>query len=215
MYDCFSPLRTYRTPKILRSSPRRHLGERTTTIPMNTPPSPKLTVSGCYHYMEEGLVRVTDPPLFSPSPPLWDLEIGKERMTKSSSAPFLSALPIWNRFGLFIQADIALMPSWFNLSLFQSRQNGAALLLHMSAVLKPASSQVGRKVWKGILQLLFAGQLHAVHIEGREPRRIRCQGATRQAVQLHMSGGMPAPAQLLAHIPGGKGNSRVQRVQYA
>ena len=136
-------------------------------------------------------------------------------MTKSSSAPFLSALPIWNRFGLFIQAYIALMPSWFNLSLFQSRQNGAALLLHMSAVLKPASSQVGRKVWKGILQLLFAGQLHAVHIEGREPRRIRCQGATRQAVQLYMAGGMPAPAQLLAHIPGGKGNSRVQRVQYA
>lgn len=138
--------------------------------------------------MAEGLVRVTDPPLFSPSPPLLDLEIGKERMTKSSSAPFLSALPIWNRFGLFIQAYIALMPSWFNLSLFQSRQNGAALLLHMSAVLKPASSQVGRKVWKGILQLLFAGQLHAVHIEGREPRRIRCQGATRQAVQLHMAG---------------------------
>ena len=41
------PVRTYFTPKILRSSPRRHLGERTTTIPMKPPPLPhELTVSG-------------------------------------------------------------------------------------------------------------------------------------------------------------------------
>ena len=38
----------YFTLKILRSSPRRHRGERTTTIPMKTPPLPfRLTVSGC------------------------------------------------------------------------------------------------------------------------------------------------------------------------
>ncbi len=30
----------YFTLKILRSSPRRHRGERTTTIPMKTPPLP-------------------------------------------------------------------------------------------------------------------------------------------------------------------------------
>ena len=39
---------SYFTLKILRSSPRRHRGERTTTIPMKTPPLPlDLTVSGC------------------------------------------------------------------------------------------------------------------------------------------------------------------------
>ena len=39
----------YFTPKILRSSPRRHFGERTTTIPMKTPPLPiSLTVAGCF-----------------------------------------------------------------------------------------------------------------------------------------------------------------------
>ena len=32
------PGRTYFTPKILRSSPRRHLGDRTTTMPIKTPP---------------------------------------------------------------------------------------------------------------------------------------------------------------------------------
>ncbi len=38
----------YFTLNILRSSPRRHRGERTTTIPMKTPPLPfKLTVPGC------------------------------------------------------------------------------------------------------------------------------------------------------------------------
>ena len=42
MYD------PYFTLKILRSSPRRHRGERTTTIPMKTPPLPvSLTVAGC------------------------------------------------------------------------------------------------------------------------------------------------------------------------
>ena len=39
----------YFTLKILRSSPRRHRGERTTTIPMKTPPLPlRLTVAGCF-----------------------------------------------------------------------------------------------------------------------------------------------------------------------
>lgn len=39
----------YLTLKILRSSPRRHRGERTTTIPMKTPPLPvNLTVAGCF-----------------------------------------------------------------------------------------------------------------------------------------------------------------------
>ena len=38
----------YFTLNILRSSPRRHRGERTTTIPMKTPPLPvSLTVAGC------------------------------------------------------------------------------------------------------------------------------------------------------------------------
>ena len=35
-------------PDILRSSPRRHRGERTTTIPMKTPPLPvEFAVDGC------------------------------------------------------------------------------------------------------------------------------------------------------------------------
>ena len=43
MYD------PYFTLKILRSSPRRHRGERTTTIPMKTPPLPvSLAVAGCF-----------------------------------------------------------------------------------------------------------------------------------------------------------------------
>ena len=38
----------YFTLKILRSSPRRHRGERTTTIPMKTPPLPVgFAVDGC------------------------------------------------------------------------------------------------------------------------------------------------------------------------
>ena len=42
MYD------PYFTLKILRSSPRRHRGERTTTIPMKTPPLPvEFAVDGC------------------------------------------------------------------------------------------------------------------------------------------------------------------------
>ena len=42
MYD------PYFTLKILRSSPRRHRGERTTTIPMKTPPLPVgFAVDGC------------------------------------------------------------------------------------------------------------------------------------------------------------------------
>ena len=40
--------RTYFTLNILRSSPRRHRGERTTTIPMKTPPLPvEFAVDGC------------------------------------------------------------------------------------------------------------------------------------------------------------------------
>ena len=43
MYD------PYFTLKILRSSPRRHRGERTTTIPMKTPPLPVgFAVDGCF-----------------------------------------------------------------------------------------------------------------------------------------------------------------------
>ncbi len=43
MYD------PYFTLKILRSSPRRHRGERTTTIPMKTPPLPvEFAVDGCF-----------------------------------------------------------------------------------------------------------------------------------------------------------------------
>ena len=39
----------YFTLKILRSSPRRHRGERTTTIPMKTPPLPVgFAVDGCF-----------------------------------------------------------------------------------------------------------------------------------------------------------------------
>ena len=39
----------YFTLKILRSSPRRHRGERTTTIPMKTPPLPvEFAVDGCF-----------------------------------------------------------------------------------------------------------------------------------------------------------------------
>ena len=39
----------YLTLKILRSSPRRHRGERTTTIPMKTPPLPvEFAVDGCF-----------------------------------------------------------------------------------------------------------------------------------------------------------------------
>ena len=35
-------------PKSLRSSPRRHRGDRITTMPMKTPPLPvELAVSGC------------------------------------------------------------------------------------------------------------------------------------------------------------------------
>ena len=38
----------YFTLNILRSSPRRHRGERTTTIPMKTPPLPvEFAVDGC------------------------------------------------------------------------------------------------------------------------------------------------------------------------
>ena len=39
----------YLTLNILRSSPRRHRGERTTTIPMKTPPLPVgFAVDGCF-----------------------------------------------------------------------------------------------------------------------------------------------------------------------
>ena len=38
----------YFIPKSLRSSPRRHRGDRITTMPMKTPPLPiELAVSGC------------------------------------------------------------------------------------------------------------------------------------------------------------------------
>lgn len=44
----YAPRRGYLTLKILRSSPRRHRGERTTTIPMKMPPLPVgFTVDGC------------------------------------------------------------------------------------------------------------------------------------------------------------------------
>ena len=44
----------YFTLKILRSSPRRHRGERTTTIPMKTPPLPvEFAVDGCFILCEK------------------------------------------------------------------------------------------------------------------------------------------------------------------
>ena len=47
----------YFTLKILRSSPRRHRGERTTTIPMNTPPLPvNLPFTAVSSYAEVGKV---------------------------------------------------------------------------------------------------------------------------------------------------------------
>ena len=45
----------YFTLNILRSSPRRHRGERTTTIPMKTPPLPvEFAVDGCTILCESG-----------------------------------------------------------------------------------------------------------------------------------------------------------------
>ena len=50
----------YFTLKILRSSPRRHRGERTTTIPMNTPPLPlNLPFTAVSSYAEVGKVCLT------------------------------------------------------------------------------------------------------------------------------------------------------------
>jgi len=46
MYALF-PLEDHLNLKILLSNPRRHRGERTTTIPMKAPPLPfRLTVAG-------------------------------------------------------------------------------------------------------------------------------------------------------------------------
>ena len=72
----------------------------------------------------------------------------------------------------------------------------------MGAVLEEAALQVGAKLPKGLRQGLRLPQFTALGVEGGEARCIRHQ-PPRQGEELHMAGGVPAPAQLGADLPGG------------
>lgn len=121
------------TPNNLRSKRRKHLGDRTTTIPINLPPLPETGHHRLFHYTKKSF------------------EVIQKETAKAVSFMRLFSLPIGNRFGLFIQANIALMAGRLDFFLLQSLQNRTALLFHMGAVLKPALVQIGRKFPEGML----------------------------------------------------------------
>ena len=104
------------------------------------------------------------------------------------------------------------MAGGLDLPPFQGGQHSAPLLLHMGAVLKLALIHIGGKLREAPGQLLLAHQLHAVYIEGGKARRIRHHRPAAQAEQLHMAGGVAAPAQLFAHVSSGQVYLVVQSV---
>ena len=78
--------------------------------------------------------------------------------------------------------------------------HGAAGLRQVRAVTEPAGTDIGAEVREGKLQILLQNDLHPVRIEGGEAGRIGHIGGFVQAVQLHMAGGVPAPAQLVGDL---------------
>ena len=85
----------------------------------------------------------------------------------------------------------------------------------MGAVGELAPAQAGGKIREGILQVLLEDHVHLVGVEGGKARGVHHIGVASQAVQLHVAGGMPAPAQLFRNLTGGKGQLRAQAIENA
>ena len=132
-------------PNSFRSRPRRHLGERTTTMPIKASPPHRLAVFRLIQSMHG------------------------EAMCHCSTDKILSR-PVRDLLGLVVQAYIAGVAAGLDRSGLHRLQHRAALLLHMGAAGKLAFSQVRGKLPEAALQLLLAAKLHAVRIKGGEPR---------------------------------------------
>ena len=168
----------YFNPNTLRSSLRRHLGERTTTIPMQTPP---LSLS----------FAIFGYPIIRERSGLCDKQVGgAEKRPPWVPLRFLFPFPVGHRLELLVEPHIALVPGTGNVSLLHSLEHGAPRFLSMGTVQKTAFAQIGAKLPETVLQFLLLTQFHAVHIKGGKTRRIRHDSSAGQAEQLHMPGGV-------------------------
>ena len=93
------------------------------------------------------------------------------------------------------------MAAGLDLSLRQGRQHGAAGLLGVAAPSEAAPVQIGPELHEGLRQALLPLQAQLLRLEGGEARGVHYLRPAFETEQLHVPGGVAAPAQGLAHIP--------------
>ena len=98
------------------------------------------------------------------------------------------------------QPHIAPVPTGGNITPPHRLQYGAALFLYMLAPHESALTQVRQKLWECLRQMCLQFQVQFFRVKGGKARRINDPGILLHRKHLHMSSGVPAPAQGLAHL---------------
>ena len=122
-------------------------------------------------------------------------------------------LPELDLLGTLVETGVAGVAAGFDIPLCKGLEDGAVRLLQVSAVVVTTLPQIGCKVREGILEIFLKDQLHLLRIEGGEAGGINAVGILSQAVQLHMTGGVAASAQLVGDLPGSNGQTGIEAVQ--
>ena len=125
---------------------------------------------------------------------------------------FLFFLPILQGLELLKKPYIAGVAAGLEFPCPQGLQHSATLFLRVAAPHKAAGAKIRRELPEGLRQAVLQLQVQLIRFKGGKARGIHDVPAAGEMVQLHMAGGMAAPAQCVTDLAHLQVKRRVQRV---
>ena len=101
------------------------------------------------------------------------------------------------------------------MALLKSLSYGTARLFKMRTVIEAAATDVGGKINKIILKLLFGNDSHHLYLKGGKAGSVGNKGVLPQLIKLHVAGGMLAASKLLTDFARFNMDARNKLIEYA